>query len=71
MLLLFDIDGTLLLKASAEHKAALEEAICAVHRIDLPAGRIETAGRTDGAKFSFGQACNGQSSCFYCGVRWS
>ena len=49
MLLLFDIDGTLLLKASAEHKAALEEAICSVHRIALPEGRVETAGRTDPA----------------------
>lgn len=49
MLLLFDIDGTLLLKASAEHKAALEEALCTVHRIEIPAGRVETAGRTDGA----------------------
>lgn len=49
MLLLFDIDGTLLLKASAEHKAALEEAICTVHHIAIPAGRVETAGRTDAA----------------------
>ncbi len=49
MLLLFDIDGTLLLKAAAEHKSALEEAICAVHHIDLPVGRVETAGRTDAA----------------------
>ncbi len=46
MLLLFDIDGTLLLKASAEHKQALHDAICAVHHIDIPAGRIEAAGRT-------------------------
>ncbi len=49
MLLLFDIDGTLLLRASAEHKAALEQAICTVHRIALPAARVETAGRTDDA----------------------
>lgn len=49
MLLLFDIDGTLLLKASTEHKAALEEAICAVHHLELPPGRVETAGRTDPA----------------------
>ena len=49
MLLLFDIDGTLLLKASTEHKDALHEAICAVHHIDIPTGRIEAAGRTDGA----------------------
>ena len=49
MLLLFDIDGTLLLRASTEHKEALHEAICAVHHIELPAGRVETAGRTDPA----------------------
>lgn len=49
MLLLFDIDGTLLLKASAEHEAALVEAICSVHRITPPEGRVETAGRTDPA----------------------
>ncbi len=49
MLLLFDIDGTLLLKASGEHKDALEEAICTVHRIEIPVCRVETAGRTDGA----------------------
>lgn len=49
MLLLFDIDGTLLLRAAAEHKAALEQAVCSVHRIDLPPGRVDTAGRTDGA----------------------
>lgn len=49
MLLLFDIDGTLLVKAAAAHKEALEEALCAVHRIDLPVGRVETAGRTDPA----------------------
>ena len=49
MLLLFDIDGTLLLNASTEHKEALHDAICAVHRIDIPAGRLETAGRTDPA----------------------
>ena len=49
MLLLFDIDGTLLLKASTEHKEALLEAIRTVHRIEIPAGRVETAGRTDPA----------------------
>lgn len=49
MLLLFDIDGTLLLKASTEHKEALLEAIRTVYRIDIPAGRVETAGRTDPA----------------------
>ncbi|MCW3010246.1 MAG: family hydrolase, partial [Solirubrobacterales bacterium] len=49
MLLLFDIDGTLLLKASAEHEDALQEALCAVHGIEIPVCRVETAGRTDGA----------------------
>jgi phosphoglycolate phosphatase len=49
MLLLFDIDGTLLLGAAGEHEAALREAICTVHHIAPPAGRVETAGRTDGA----------------------
>lgn len=49
MLLLFDIDGTLLLKASAEHGAALREAAATVHGVDIPPGRVETAGRTDGA----------------------
>ena len=49
MLLLFDIDGTLLLRAALEHKAALHEAIRTVHHIEIPAGRVETAGRTDPA----------------------
>ncbi len=47
MLLLFDIDGTLLLKASTEHEAALRRALEEVYRVELPAGRVETAGRTD------------------------
>ena len=49
MLLLFDIDGTLLLKASAEHAAALHEAIATVHGVEVPTARVETAGRTDPA----------------------
>ena len=50
MLLLFDIDGTLLLKASAEHAAAVREALREVYGV-VPEGeavaRIEKAGRTD------------------------
>lgn len=49
MLLLFDIDGTLLLKASAEHGAALREAVESVYRVEIPACRVEMAGRTDTA----------------------
>ena len=49
MLLLFDIDGTLLLKASREHAEALIAALRRVHGIGaVPDGRIEAAGRTDG-----------------------
>jgi phosphoglycolate phosphatase-like HAD superfamily hydrolase len=48
-LLLFDIDGTLLLKASREHAEALHAALRRVHRIEeIPAGRVDAAGRTDG-----------------------
>jgi phosphoglycolate phosphatase-like HAD superfamily hydrolase len=49
MLLLFDIDGTLLLRASAEHAAALREALASVYGIDPPAQPISAAGRTDTA----------------------
>jgi phosphoglycolate phosphatase-like HAD superfamily hydrolase len=49
VLLLFDIDGTLLLKASREHAEALIAALRRVHGIGaVPDGRIEAAGRTDG-----------------------
>jgi phosphoglycolate phosphatase-like HAD superfamily hydrolase len=48
VLLLFDIDGTLLLKASEAHALALYEALRRVHGIEMPDGRIEAAGRTDG-----------------------
>jgi phosphoglycolate phosphatase-like HAD superfamily hydrolase len=44
--LLFDIDGTLLLKASREHVAAMHEALREVHGVTEPA-RVEAAGRTD------------------------
>ncbi len=45
-LLLFDIDGTLVQRASAEHAAALREAIAEVHGI-TEAPKVEAAGRTD------------------------
>lgn len=47
-LLLFDIDGTLLLRASEAHKDALHEALAEVYEVD-PArlGQVPTAGRTD------------------------
>ena len=48
MLLLFDVDGTLLLKATAAHAAAVHEALREVYGIaDLSAARVEAAGRTD------------------------
>jgi phosphoglycolate phosphatase len=47
VLLLFDIDGTLLLKASREHAEALHAALRQVHGIEIPTGRVEAAGRTD------------------------
>src|SRR3954454_23949210 len=46
LLLLFDIDGTLLLQASLEHVAAMHAALRDVHGITKPA-RVEAAGRTD------------------------
>ena len=48
MLLLFDIDGTLLLRASVEHREALDEAITAVYGVGDPAAApVSAAGRTD------------------------
>jgi phosphoglycolate phosphatase len=48
VLLLFDIDGTLVLKASAAHAAAVREALREVYGVDGVGGpRIEAAGRTD------------------------
>lgn len=48
MLLLFDIDGTLLLRASAAHVAAVHEALEAVYGIAGPIRPVvEAAGRTD------------------------
>jgi phosphoglycolate phosphatase len=49
LLLLFDIDGTLLQMASREHAQALRGAAERVHEISLDGIRIDTAaGRTDG-----------------------
>jgi phosphoglycolate phosphatase-like HAD superfamily hydrolase len=50
VLVLFDIDGTLLSGATRAHSEALDRAIAEVHRVD-PAGvrgHIAPAGRTDG-----------------------
>jgi phosphoglycolate phosphatase len=48
MLLLFDIDGTLLLRASRPHRDALHGALTAVYGLADPAAhRVDAAGRTD------------------------
>jgi phosphoglycolate phosphatase len=48
VLLLFDVDGTLLLKATAAHAEAVHEALREVYGVgDLSAVRVEAAGRTD------------------------
>jgi phosphoglycolate phosphatase len=48
MLLLFDIDGTLVQKASAEHAAAVLAAMHDVYGVaEPPAARLDAAGRTD------------------------
>jgi phosphoglycolate phosphatase len=50
VLLLFDIDGTLMLKASREHAESLYAAIQRIHGLEaLPTGQVEAAGRTDQA----------------------
>jgi phosphoglycolate phosphatase-like HAD superfamily hydrolase len=46
-LLLWDIDGTLLLKASLEHAEAIHAAIERVYGVAIPDARVEAAGRTD------------------------
>jgi phosphoglycolate phosphatase len=46
-LLLWDIDGTLLLKASREHAESIHAAIKRVYHVELPNGEVEAAGRTD------------------------
>lgn len=50
MLLLFDIDGTLMRGASAAHADALRRALKNVHDVDVERIRltITAAGRTDG-----------------------
>ena len=48
MLLLFDIDGTLLIDGAAAHREALYTALREVHHIDPLPNHVETAGRTDG-----------------------
>ena len=48
MLLLFDIDGTLLLRAAAAHRDAIYEALRVVHGVTEPdRGQMQVAGRTD------------------------
>ncbi|MEI7626540.1 MAG: haloacid dehalogenase-like hydrolase [Actinomycetota bacterium] len=47
MLLLFDIDGTMLQRASREHAVAIHQALADVHGITAPP-KVESAGRTDG-----------------------
>jgi phosphoglycolate phosphatase len=48
LLLLFDIDGTLLLKATAAHAQAVREALREVYGVaDMPTTKVEAAGRTD------------------------
>ncbi len=48
MLLLFDIDGTLLIGAADAHRDAIHEALRTVHGVTQPARRgLEVAGRTD------------------------
>jgi phosphoglycolate phosphatase-like HAD superfamily hydrolase len=46
-LLLWDIDGTLLLKASKEHAQAIHAAIKRVYHVAIQDGQVEAAGRTD------------------------
>jgi phosphoglycolate phosphatase len=47
MLLLWDIDGTLLQRASTEHAQAIHAAIERVYGVGIPEGQVEAAGRTD------------------------
>jgi phosphoglycolate phosphatase len=49
LLLLWDIDGTLLQRAAVEHGRALRRAAGAVHGVDLDGAAVEVAGRTDAA----------------------
>ncbi len=47
MLLLFDIDGTLLIRGAREHALALHDAIEQIWNVDLREVRVQTGGRTD------------------------
>ena len=48
MLLLFDIDGTLLIKAADDHRDAIHAAIRRVYHVPHPEGaKVSTPGRTD------------------------
>jgi phosphoglycolate phosphatase-like HAD superfamily hydrolase len=47
VLLLFDIDGTLLIRAADAHREALHAAIREVDRVEVPDAFVPTAGRTD------------------------
>jgi phosphoglycolate phosphatase len=50
LLLLWDIDGTLLQRASAEHANAMRRALVQVHgSLSLDGHQVEAAGRTDAA----------------------
>jgi phosphoglycolate phosphatase-like HAD superfamily hydrolase len=50
LLLLWDIDGTLLQRASMEHADAMRRALIDVHgSLELDGHHVEAAGRTDGA----------------------
>jgi phosphoglycolate phosphatase-like HAD superfamily hydrolase len=49
MLLLFDIDGTLLVGAAVAHREALDQAVQEVHGVSAPPDFVATAGRTDPA----------------------
>jgi phosphoglycolate phosphatase len=50
VLLLFDIDGTLVAGATAAHRDAMQQALMAVHGVNAEVGRrpLSRAGRTDG-----------------------
>jgi phosphoglycolate phosphatase-like HAD superfamily hydrolase len=48
LLLLFDIDGTLLRGAADEHREALRLAMRAVHGVEVRLNALATAGKTDG-----------------------
>ena len=47
MLLLFDIDGTLLMRAAAEHAQAMHETTRELWGVDTSEVKVPTGGRTD------------------------